>query len=185
MTAQDSLVQPIHLLLRNIDEVIQIWSLLVLSHPLWIKKLKPFGPCSCETKLDGGTVFSRYGRLRSVFKWSPSITGGNTVLFHAVVTKGVKRNCIRLECAYYIIESLPRTSWKTWHNVFFTTSLQQANLRNRSRSWGNIWIASLSYNRVTRYSPKFGGFTRTVLESAGYDSHVADVGAALDLYFLS
>ena len=31
--------------------------------------------------------------------------------------------------------------------------------------------------------PEFGEFVRTVLESAGYDSHVADVGAALDLYF--
>ena len=166
-------------------EVIQIWSLLVLSHPLWIKNWSLLVHVLARQNWMVKTVFSRYGRLRSVFKWLPSITGGNTVLFHAVVTKVVKRNCIRLECAYYIIESLPRTSWKTWHNVFFTTSLQQANLRNRSRPWGNIWIASLSYNRVTRYSPKFGGFTCTVLESAGYDSHVADVGAALDLYFLS
>ena len=33
------------------------------------------------------------------------------------------------------------------------------------------------------YSPKSGEFARTVLESAGYNRHVADVGAALDLYF--
>ena len=33
------------------------------------------------------------------------------------------------------------------------------------------------------YCPKFGEFARPVLESTGYDSHVADVGAALDLYF--
>ena len=33
------------------------------------------------------------------------------------------------------------------------------------------------------YSPKFGEFARTVLESTGYNRHVADVGAALDLYF--
>ena len=32
------------------------------------------------------------------------------------------------------------------------------------------------------YSPEFGEFARTVLESAGYNSHVTDVGAALDLY---
>ena len=33
------------------------------------------------------------------------------------------------------------------------------------------------------YSLEFGEFVWTVLESAGYNSHVADVGAALDLYF--
>ena len=33
------------------------------------------------------------------------------------------------------------------------------------------------------YCPEFGEFARTVLDSAGYDSHVANVGAALDLYF--
>ena len=33
------------------------------------------------------------------------------------------------------------------------------------------------------YCPEFEEFARTVLESAGYDSLVADVGAALDLYF--
>ena len=33
------------------------------------------------------------------------------------------------------------------------------------------------------YSPEFGKFAPTVLESAGYNSHAADVGAALDLYF--
>ena len=34
------------------------------------------------------------------------------------------------------------------------------------------------------YCHEFGEFTRTVLESAGYDSHVADAGAALDLFLL-
>ena len=33
------------------------------------------------------------------------------------------------------------------------------------------------------YSLEFGEFARTVLESAGYNSHVVDVGAELDLYF--
>ena len=33
------------------------------------------------------------------------------------------------------------------------------------------------------YSPKFGEFARTVLESAGWKSHVADAAAALDSYF--
>ena len=33
------------------------------------------------------------------------------------------------------------------------------------------------------YCAEFGEFACTVFESAGYDSHVADVGAALDLYF--
>ena len=33
------------------------------------------------------------------------------------------------------------------------------------------------------YSPEFGEFVRTVLESAGYNSHEADVGTALHLYF--
>ena len=36
---------------------------------------------------------------------------------------------------------------------------------------------------LQEYSPEFGEFARTVLESAGYNSQVADVGAALDLYF--
>ena len=35
------------------------------------------------------------------------------------------------------------------------------------------------------YSPECGEFAGTVLESPGYNSHVADVGAALDLYFFS
>ena len=35
------------------------------------------------------------------------------------------------------------------------------------------------------YCAEFGEFERTVLESAGCDSHVADVGASLDLYFFS
>ena len=33
------------------------------------------------------------------------------------------------------------------------------------------------------YCPEFGEFARTVLGSTGYDSQVADVGVALDLYF--
>ena len=33
------------------------------------------------------------------------------------------------------------------------------------------------------YCPEFEEFARTMLESAGYDSLVADVGAAHDLYF--
>ena len=33
------------------------------------------------------------------------------------------------------------------------------------------------------YCAEFGEFACTVLESAGYDSHVADAGVALDLYF--
>ena len=55
---EHSLVQPIHLLLRDVDgEVIQNWSLSVLSHPLQIRESKLFGSFCCETRLDGGNGF--------------------------------------------------------------------------------------------------------------------------------
>ena len=71
-----------------------------------------------------------------------------------------------------------------WH-IYFLPHLY--NRENLGTEVDHEEIDEL-YHSVTvelqDYSPKFGEFARTVLESAGYNSHAADVGAALNLYFL-
>ena len=54
---EHSLVQPIHLLLRNIDGSDPYLESLGIVTSLQIKESKLFGPFCCETKLDGGNGF--------------------------------------------------------------------------------------------------------------------------------
>ena len=54
---EHSLVQPIHLLLRNIDGSDPDLESLGIATSLQIKESKRFGPFCCETKLDGGNGF--------------------------------------------------------------------------------------------------------------------------------
>ena len=87
---------------------------------------------------------------------SSNVTVGNTVLLRAVVAKRVKRNCIRLECAYYRI--VTRTSCRPDTMYFLPHLYNRQNLRTQVDHEEIDELHPSITVELQDYCPEFGEF---------------------------
>ena len=181
---EHSLVQPIHLLLRNIDgSDPNLESFSIVTSPA-NQRIEAFWSILLRDKIGWWKRFFQDMVDLDLFSNDdPVLLEAMRFCFMRLLRKELKE--IASDWNVHIISSSryqgPRGRPDTMH---FLPHLY--NRQNLGTEVDNEEIDEL-YPSVTvelqDHSPEFGEFARTVLESAGYNSHVTDVGAALDLYF--
>ena len=166
-------------------EVNQIWSHSVLSHPPANQRIEVFWSILLRDKIGWWKRFFQDMIDLDLFSNDdPVLLEAIRFCFMLLLRKELKE--IASDWNVHIISSRYQGPRGRPDTMYFLPHLY--NRQNLGTEVDHEEIDEL-YPSVTvelqDYCAEFGEFERTVLESAGCDSHVADVGASLDLYFFS
>ena len=167
-------------------EVIQIWSHSVLSHPPANQRIEVFWSILLRDKIGWWKRFFQDMVDLDLFSNDdPVLLEAIRFCFMRLLRKESKE--IASDWNVHIISSSryqgPRGRPDTMYFLPHLYNRQNLGTEVDHKEMDELY-ASVTIE-LQDYCAEFGEFARTVLESAGCDSHVADVGASLDLYFFS
>ena len=178
---EHSLVQPIHLLVRNIDGSEPDLESFSIVTSLANQRIEAFWPISLRDKIGWWKRFFQDMVDLDLFSNDdPVLLEAIRFWFMRLLRKELKE--IASDWNVHIISSSryqrPRGRPDTMY--FLPHLYNKQNLGTVDHEEIDELHPSVTVE-LQDYCHEFGEFTRTVLESAGYDSHVADAGAALYL----
>ena len=178
---EHSLVQPIHLLVRNIDGSEPDLESFSIVTSLANQRIEAFWPISLRDKIGWWKRFFQDMVDLDLFSNDdPVLLEAIRFWFMRLLRKELKE--IASDWNVHIISSSryqrPRGRPDTMY--FLPHLYNKQNLGTVDHEETDELHPSVTVE-LQDYCHEFGEFTRTVLESAGYDSHVADAGAALYL----